>query len=280
MTASEEPVPPRNPAVRLQHRAFFEALQHDEGSRDWLAARAGLLLLRHVVAWSDANWDAEALVPEEVGVTTAIAALPTGDPERLALRGVLDAVYASVPTSRGRGAVRRQRAAELVADALIVYGDALLARAAWVLAADVYTTVWDTRAAPDGHFNGGSDPRDVGGPDEESEPVPSVSPASALAALHLAMCYRMLHRATDAAAAYAAASAAAMYCRDPRVGESVTLRVRLGEALMTMDRGDVEGAERQLAALVEETATDPRLADVHAQARRDHAAVSAARRAT
>jgi hypothetical protein len=280
MTASEERPSPRDRAVRLQHQAFFEALQHGEGSRDWLAARAGLLLLRHVVAWSDANWDAEALAPEEGGVTTAIAALAADDPERIALRGVLDAVYASVPDPHARGARRRQRAAEVVADALIVYGGALLARAAWALAADVYTTVWNTRAAPDGHFNGGPDPRDAEEEGEEREVALSVSPASAVAALNLAMCYRMLHRGMDAADAYAAASAAAGRCRDPRVGETVALRARLGQALMTMDRGDLESADRQLTVLVAETAASPHLAEVHAQASRDQAMVRAARRAT
>ena len=277
MEAPEERPQRRDAAIRLQHQAFFEALQHDEGSRDWLAARAGLLVLRHVVAWSDADWDSAAIATEETGVTTAVGALPADDPERVALRGVLDAITASRPTIRDAETEGTARAVEPAADALIAYGDALLARSAWALAADVYATVWDTRAAPASRFGGDADPRDAGDPDGEIDAMPSVSAASALAALNLAVCYRMLHRVTDAAVAYAAASAAAIHCRDPLVGEQVRLSVRLGDALITMDRGDLAGAERQLAELVVETASAPHLADVHTRARQDQAVVAARR---
>jgi hypothetical protein len=170
---------------------------------------------------------------------------------------------------------------------LIAYGDALLARSAWPLAADVYATVWDTRAAPDTRFGGGVDPRDADDAPEEpdarnvSDTAPSparhIAPASAIAALRLAICYRMLGRSADAKDALAAAKAAAAHCRDVELGESVGFRARLGETLMLLDAGPSAEADRQLAVLVAESAANPRLRDVHARAR--HAqAVAAYRR--
>lgn len=279
MAAPEERSPRRDAVGRLQHQAFFEALQHGEGSQDWLAARAGLLVLRHVVAWGDADGDSAAVAAEEAGVADAITALRADSPEGAALRGVLNAITVSAPVMRVRRGAPATQALEPLATALIAYGDVLLARSAWTLAADVYTTVWDTRAAPDARFGGGADPRDAEDPGHESAAPPSISPATALAALHLAVCYRMLHRPTDAADAYAAANAAAKHCRDPRVGAYVQCSVRLGDALLAMDRGDLADADRQLGDLMADTASKPDLADGLAQILHWQAVVRTARRA-
>jgi hypothetical protein len=286
-------LPPRKPGAtaRLQNQAFFEALQQGEGTRDWAASRAGLIVLRYVLARSDAEWEPGALDAEEGRVSAAVEALPPDDPERAALQAILRAVAAAfrsaTPLPAEPDANRDTHPAELVAEALIAYGDTLLARSAWPLAADVYATVWDTRAAPDTRFGGGVDPRDAeeapeepdarNPPDSAPVPVRHIAPATAVAALRLAICYRMLGRSADAKDALTAARAAAAQCRDVELGESVGFRARLGETLVLLDAGPSLEADRQLAVLVAESAANPRLRDVYARAR--HAqAVAAYRR--
>ena len=286
-------LPPRKPGAtaRLQNQAFFEALQDGEGTREWTASRAGLIVLRYVLARSDAEWEPGALAAEEGRVSAAVGALPADDPERAALQAILravaDAFRSGPPPATDPDAGRDPHPAELVAGALIAYGDALLARSAWPLAANVYATVWDTRAAPDTRFGGGVDPRDADEAPEEpdarnvSDAAPSparhIAPAGAIAALRLAICYRMLGRSADAKDALAAAKAAAAHCRDVELGESVGFRARLSETLMLLDAGPSPEADRQLAVLVAESAANPRLRDVYARAR--HAqAVAAYRR--
>lgn len=286
-------LPPRKPGAtaRLQNQAFFEALQHGEGTRDWAASRAGLIVLRYVLARSDAEWEPGSLAAEEGRVSAAVDSLPADDPERAALHAILNAVAAAfrsgTPVATDPDAGRDTHPAELVAEALIAYGDALLARSAWPLAADVYATVWDTRAAPDTRFGGGVDPRDAeeapeepdarNAPDSATAPPGHIAPATAIAALRLAICYRMLGRSADAKDALSAARAAAAQCRDIELGESVGFRARLGETLVLLDAGPSAEADRQLAVLVAESAANPRLRDVYARAR--HAqAVAAYRR--
>lgn len=272
-------------AARLRHQAFFETLQHGEGTRDWLAARAGLLVLRHVLARSDAEWEAGALAAEESSIATALEALPPDDPERARLSAVLAGFHSAGPRAGQSPDAREPHALEPVADALIAYGDVLLTRSAWALAADVYATVWDTRAAPDTRFGGGVDPRDVEDTAARSATIDAaggegelqIAPASAMAALKLAICYRMMGRSAEASDAYAAARAAAIQCRDPGVGEYVRYRARLGDALMVLDGGNLAAAERQLADLGMEISSNPRLRDLLARVR--HAqAVAAYRR--
>jgi hypothetical protein len=274
-------MPPRKSGAtaRLQHQAFFEALQHGEGTRDWMASRAGLIVLRYVLARSDTEWEPGALAAEESRVAAAVDALAADDPERARLQAILRAVvtafHSTTPLHTDRDANHDPHPAEAVADALIAYGDALVARSAWALAADVYATVWDTRAAPDTRFGGGIDPRDADDapdePDARNTPVATpagqIAPASAIAALRLAICYRMLGRAAEAREALAAARAAGTQCRDAQLGEYIAFRARLGEALVLLDAGPSSEAERQLDVLVAESAADPRLRDLHARAR-------------
>ena len=88
-------LPPRKPGAtaRLQNQAFFEALQDGEGTRKWDGIpRAGLIVLRYVLARSDAEWEPGALAAEEGRVSAAVGALPADDPERAALQAILRAV--------------------------------------------------------------------------------------------------------------------------------------------------------------------------------------------
>jgi tetratricopeptide (TPR) repeat protein len=287
MVPSGETPPRSDAAARLRHQAFFETLQQGEGTRDWLAARAGLLVLRHVLARSDAEWEIGSLAAEEKSVAIALEALAPDDPERLRLSAVLAGFHSTRLRPDELPDARAPHALEPVADALIAYGDVLLERSAWALAADVYATVWDTRAAPDTRFGGGIDPRAVedkaarpattDAVDGEGEEGLQIAPASAMAALKLAICYRMLGRSEEAVDAYAAARAAATQCRDPDVGEYVRYRAWLGDALMVLEGGDMAAAEQQLADLGMEISSNPRLRDLLARVR--HAqAVAAYRR--
>jgi hypothetical protein len=278
-----EEFPPRPDATaRLQHQAFFEALQHGEGTRDWMAARAGLIVLRYVLARSESDGDPGALAGEESRVAEA---LPAGDAEGATLYAILRAMLAAVQSGAPRpaepGADRDARTLEPVADALIAYGDALLTRFAWPLAAEVYATVWDTRAAPNARFSEGIDPRDVDEGVAESGSAGAgrqIPAATALAALKLSICYRMLGRAEDAQMARDAARAAARQCRDPVIGDYVGFRTRLGDALALLDAGPSSEADWQLAALIAESASNPQLRDVHARARHAQAVAAYRRR--
>jgi tetratricopeptide (TPR) repeat protein len=283
-----EEFPRRSDATaRLQHQAFFEVLQHGEGTRDWIAARAGLIVLRYVLARSESDGEPGALAAEEGKVAAAVDALPAGDAERAALHAVLNAMAVAIQTSTPDlaqpDAKRNPRTLEPVADALIRYGDALASRSAWPLAAEVYATVWDTRAAPNARFGEGIDPRDVEESLAESGgPGPAglnrqIAPATAWAALKLAICYRTLGRRDDAQVALEAARAAALQCRDDAIGQYISFRSRLGATLMLLDAGRTAEAEPELAALVAESASNPQLRDGHARAK--HAqAVAAYRR--
>jgi hypothetical protein len=283
-----EEFPRRSDATaRLQHEAFFEVLQHGEGTRDWIAARAGLIVLRYVLARSESDGEPGALAAEESNVAAAVDALPDGDAERAALHSVLNAMLAalqaSTPDLARPDAKRNPRTLEPVADALIGYGDALAARAAWPLAAEVYATVWDTGAAPNARFGEGIDPRDVEESLAESDGADpaglnrQIAPATAWAALRLAICYRTLGRRDDAQVALEAARTAALQCRDTTIGEYIGFRSRLSATLMLLDAGRTAEAEPELAALVTESASNPQLRDGHARAK--HAqAVAAYRR--
>ena len=276
-------VPPRKPGTtaRLQHQAFFEALQHGEGTRDWTASRAGLIVLRYVLARSDMEWEPGALAAEEGRVSAAVEALPADDPERATLQAILHAVAAAfrstTPLPAEPDAKRAPHPAEAVAEALIAYGDVLLARSAWPLAADVYATVWDTRAAPDTRFGGGVDPRDAEEAPEDRDarngrmPPP---PRSGISRRQVHSPPSDSRSATgcwdarqDAADALVAAKAAAAQCRNAAIGEYVGFRARLGETLLLLDAGlspaGGPGARRcwsprALATLASETSTPGR----------------------
>jgi hypothetical protein len=283
-----EEVPRRSDATaRLQHQAFFEALQHGEGTRDWIAARAGLIVLRYVLAGSESDGEPGALAAEEGKVGVAVDALPADDAERAALHTVLKAMlaalHASTPDLAQPDANRNPLTLEPVADALIGYGDALAARSAWPLAAEVYATVWDTRAAPNVRFGEGIDPRDAEESLAESGGAGpagvnrQIAPATAWAALRLATCYRTLGRRDDAQIALEAARTAARQCRDATIGQYIGFRSRLSATLMLLEAGRTAEAEPELVALVAESASNPELRDGHARAK--HAqAVAAYRR--
>ena len=121
-----------DPYRTIRHLAFFEALGSlEEGSADWHATTAGLVVLRMVDAWYEEG--AHVAAADAWGlnaVREAVAAMTAGDPARTILGGVVDAVAAA------------ERADfSVVATRLSAYGRALHFDAKWRLAADVYETL-------------------------------------------------------------------------------------------------------------------------------------------
>ena len=64
-----------------------------------MASRAGLIVLRYVLARSETEWEPGALAAEEGRVSAAVDALPADDPERAALHAILRAVAAAFPAT-------------------------------------------------------------------------------------------------------------------------------------------------------------------------------------
>ena len=138
-----------------------------------------------------------------------------------------------------------------VAAALLAYGHALRARSAWALGAGVYDSAWQLAIA-----------------------APPLRPASAaIAILHVGICRRILGDLAGAAEAYETARTRAAEETDAQTREDLLLRARLGEALVTLDRGNLPEAERLLNAVLAD-ATAPYLRDVRARASHDRAVVA------
>ena len=82
----------------LRHRPFLQALtQGDPTSPEWLAARAGLLVLRYMDAWSTGEWLPVQLLAERAAVSEAICAIPSG----YQFRGLLAVLLERTTTDSG-----------------------------------------------------------------------------------------------------------------------------------------------------------------------------------
>jgi tetratricopeptide (TPR) repeat protein len=227
----------------IAHRAFFEALQHgDERQRDWQATSAGLVVLRYLDSWTTQVWRGSQLRAERLGIGRMLRTLPEGDAEGAILAGVVAATAAS----GNRLTVRTK-----VVEGLLAYGHALRARAAWAIAVDVYLSAW--ALAVD---------------------TPMLRPGLAAAALlNVGVCLRLLGELADASTAYRGALTLAEGESDADARQEITLRARLGEALVTLDRGNLPKAERLLDEVLAEAAA-PHLKDVRARASHDRAVVA------
>lgn len=190
---------------KLKHLPFFEELAvHDEGSAEWRAASAGLLVLRFVDSWleesrgvcADDSWQGRR-------VEAAVLEVDDGWPGRVLLTRVLDAT-------------RDPRAdINAVVVPLMAYAQVLEYDARWALASDVYHTLL-------AHLH----------PLKDSD-------SSIAAHLRLAHCYRTLNLNDDAAKTYAAAGEIAT-----RSGDLVgVLRARIGEGRIAMFAGNLPRAE-------------------------------------
>ena len=194
-----------DPYRPIRHLAFFEALGSlEEGSTEWHATTAGLVVLRLVDAWYDEG--AQVAAADAWGlnaVREAVAAMTAGDPARTILNGVVDAVAAADGADFS-----------VVATRLSAYGRALHFDAKWRVAADVYETLL-TYAHPI----------------DESDVYINAS-------MQLGYCLRMLGEFDQAAIAYADAGRVATSMGDV-VG---ILRARIADARLSMSRGNLPRA--------------------------------------
>ena len=198
-----------DPYRPIRHLAFFEALGSlEEGSTEWHATTAGLVVLRLVDAWYDEGVQVAAADAWGLNaVREAVSEMAAGDPARTILNGVVDAVA---------NAARADFS--VVATRLSAYGRALHFDAKWRLAADVYETLL-TYAHPI----------------DESDVYINAS-------MQLGYCLRMLGEFDQAAVAYADAGRVATSMGDV-VG---ILRARIADARLSMSRGNLPRAEEIL----------------------------------
>jgi tetratricopeptide (TPR) repeat protein len=163
----------------LRHLAFFEALAElEETDAKWKSASAGLVVLRLFDDWMDQGpfpaggneWGVRA-------VRSAVEAVDVGNPTRLILAGIVDAI--------AEGADRASLTPRLLA-----YARALHYGADWALSADVYHTVI-------AHAH----------PIEESDSVIDAN-------MQYGYCARMLGKWDDAAIAYSQAGEIAVAIGD------------------------------------------------------------------
>jgi tetratricopeptide (TPR) repeat protein len=194
-----------DPYRTIRHLAFFEALGSlEEGSADWHATTAGLVVLRMVDAWYDEG--AHVAAADAWGLTAvreAVAAMTAGDPARTILNGVVDAI-----------ATAERADFSVVATRLSAYGRALHFDAKWRLAADVYETLLA-----------------YAHPIDESDVYINAS-------MQLGYCLRMVGDFDQAAVAYADAGRIATSMGDV-VG---ILRARIADARLSMSRGNLPRA--------------------------------------
>lgn len=224
----------------IRHLAFFEALGSlEEGSTDWHATTAGLVVLRLVDAWYDEGVQVAAADAWGLNaVREAVGAMAAGDPARTILSGVVDAVESA------------ERADfSVVATRLSAYGRALHFDAKWRLAADVYETLL-TYAHPI----------------DESDVYINAS-------MQLGYCLRMLGEFDQAAIAYADAGRVATSMGDV-VG---ILRARIADARLSMSRGNLPRAEEILDDTIAR-ATSESLHDVAGLALHERSTVAHERR--
>ena len=162
----------------LRHLAYFEALAElEETNPAWRSTAAGLVVLRLFDTWvehgpfaSSDGWGVSA-------VRDKVAEMDVGNPTRLILMGIVDAIESSAEPSS-------------VTPRLLAYGRALHYAADWKLSADVYRTVI-------AHAH----------PIEEADSVID-------AHMQYGYCSRMLGRWDDAAMAYSQASQIAVAIGD------------------------------------------------------------------
>jgi tetratricopeptide (TPR) repeat protein len=114
----------------LRHFAYFEALAElEETDAEWRATSAGLVVLRLYDSWmEDGPFSAGGEGWGVRAVRDAVDKMDPGNPARLILAGIVDAIGASSDP-------------ETVTPRLMAYGRTLHYGAKWKLSADVYRTV-------------------------------------------------------------------------------------------------------------------------------------------
>ncbi|HEY7894224.1 MAG TPA: hypothetical protein VIC24_04940 [Gemmatimonadaceae bacterium] len=220
------------------HLAFVEALSalSSDADPDWTTMSAALLTLRVVDAWAQLGAVTEEELALRVATILPVVDAVDDDEMRSTLRTLIDAVG-------------NRDAVETVEARLLVFGRTLEARARWELALDVYTLLLA--------LHRGSS---VGATAIHTEIEANI---------RIAECHR--HRAEWelAESAFATAAQVATNAGD----RAAALRARCYGASVTAERGDLDDADAQLAA-VEHEAADVRRLDLLALARHARAHVA------
>ena len=220
----------------LKHLAFFEALcEHEEQSPSALAATAGLLSLRMVDHWLLAG--SMIVEPESVSVQSvraAIMALPTADPLREVLLGLVNTMQSL-----------REVDAQPILPRLFAYAGLLEKRGQLAVASDVFETV-------------------VRLGEEQFESDLLID-----AHMRLGFCRRMLGQLNEAEAAYSMAGKIAKRRKEP----SRFQHSRIGVAKVALARGNLPVADTMLQDVVRECAAHG-FEQVHAIALHDNAVVA------
>ena len=222
-----------------RYRAFFVALgMAPEGLPAWRAAFAGLVALRYLDAWADGGVSVGNLASERRAVLAAINTVADGMPDRALLTSL---VVLTVRESHGD--------LTQLAPLLMAYGRSLQQQSAWALAVAVYGRV---RAAY------------VAGPGTQADALLAAS-----AALRSGGCNRKLGEAIAAEADYQAALTLARKWGDDHTG----LRARTCLANLDADRGNLPGADLQLARVIADAVSE-RTREVRALAWHDRATIA------
>ena len=238
---------------RPRHHAFLRLLAGgDPESREWLCARAGLLVLRYVDAWSSGEWLPVQLLAERAAVADAIVEIPRGDQMRGLLSAILDRTSTDWAIAANGEPFPHPPSVARVAAPLLAYAHALQFSSDWALASQVYLTVWNAC-----------------GPHAVHAQAPGDLESATVAALRLGACYRMLGEVEQANAAYEAAVALAKHTGDLRT----VFLARLGLAKLVQDRGNLPLADSCIASVVSE-ATTAQLLDIRACAFHERAVVA------
>lgn len=214
LSRSQFPASTYAPNKMLRHHAFFETL--GSVSREeglWRSTFAGLAVLR-LVDQTDDSGDVTAAPPWSVLHTTreAIAALSTGDPAR----GILTRVVELIDSGR--------RISAEVGDQLMAYGRSLDVEGRWGLAAEVFRTV------------------------AARFPAPSQMRLAIESCTALGSAARHIGDWDGSARGYAEAQ----HLADTIGDRAASLTVQVGVAGTLMSRGNLQAADRDLDAVLEE----------------------------
>ena len=221
--------------VPLRHLPFFERLADaSEGSSAWRAISAGLVVLRLVDAWIEEGPEVVRGGWSARAARDAVDAMDPGVPSRAILGGIIDAMVEA-----------RVVDPHLVTPRLLAYGQALALDASYDLAADVFESLV-THARPL----------------EEHDLVVD-------AYIQLGAARRTRGELDAAEAAYACAGEVAEEA-DYDLG---LLRVRLADARLAVDRGNLPAAERLLDRTIAD-ASDRGYRELASLARHQRSAVA------
>jgi tetratricopeptide (TPR) repeat protein len=218
----------------LPHAAFLDAAA-DEAAHIVDA----FLVLRHVDAWLSGTYRPDDVAAERLAIRRRIRGAPVVGVDREAatslpgrLCAVLNAIDAAASPHVGS-----------IAQQMVGLGHALLNQSQFAVATDAYRVVLHGVLA------------------QPVRPTAEAMEIAATAVLRIGYCRRRLSDLAGARAAYATAARLGAICGVAHI----VLSARLGEAIVTSELDDLADADRQMAEIIADAASE-RLRPVRAQA--------------